>query len=51
MVPFDATEDCDTVGSPINCYEIRSIPGRRKWNRDESSSIEVRSTDYSIAVT
>jgi hypothetical protein len=25
-LPFDTTEDCVTVRSPRNCYEIGSIP-------------------------
>jgi hypothetical protein len=30
MFPFDATEYCITVRSSGNCYEIGSIPYRRK---------------------
>jgi hypothetical protein len=31
MLPLDTTKDCIIVRSPRNCYEIGSIPCRRKW--------------------
>jgi hypothetical protein len=40
-----------SVRSPRNFYEIGSIPCRRKWHRDGSSSVTVSSTDYSVAGT
>jgi hypothetical protein len=44
MMPFDAIEDYDAIRIPRNRYEIGSIPCRREWRRDVSSSVMVSNT-------
>jgi hypothetical protein len=48
MLPFDIEKYYDVVRSPRDHYEIGSIPYRKEWHRDGSSSFAVNIIEYSV---
>jgi hypothetical protein len=49
MFPFDALKYFVAVRSPIDCHEIGSIPYRRQWLGNGSSSVEFSGIENLVA--